>query len=297
MTPIDSAHAFAKPAPFVPTSFAYLDPVEVNLPLTMERAGFLLNGTQPPLPPHNFHEAAPGTSFRPTTAITLAGCTPPPVTACGPDDIAPSPCDAEPTAERTTTNVKTARPVSRKQQWLLERQAKEIHCRLDNLHLRLENYSEAYPDEVLSWWNPRCGSSTTTGDAGKPSPALKTAPETKKGRGRPKKIEVNRIKPYLQNFMFASEALSELPMFDDIVSGTVIADAGGNTRPFSKKRMVRFLQNLDIISTAAIQKEMNCSLRHAQKVAMCLRIIERHAFHVARKHWHLPTGADWVGID
>lgn len=181
------------------------------------------------------------------------------------------------------------RYVSRKAQWMLDRQAEETHCRLDNLHLQLENYTQANPDEVLSWWNPARASQPITG--------LDTAPGTKKGRGRPKKIEVNRIKPYLQGFMFAGEALSELPMLDDIVSGTVIADAGGNTRPFSKKKMVRFLQNLDVISTEAIREEMQCSLRHAQKVAMCLRIIERHAFEVAIKHWPLPTSTDWAGFD
>jgi len=183
----------------------------------------------------------------------------------------------------------TQRYVSRKDKWRLERQAEDAHCRLDNLHLRLENYTQAHPDEVLSWWEPAL--------ANLPNLKPETASGVKKGRGRPKKIEVNRIKPYLQGFMFASDALSKLPMFNDIVSGTVVADAGGNTRPFSKKKMVHLLQSMDIISTEAIQEEMKCSTRHAQKLAMCLRIIERHAFDVAITCWKLPTETDWAGLD
>jgi hypothetical protein len=86
-------------------------------------------------------------------------------------------------------------------------------------------------------------------------------------------------------------------MFDDIVTGAVVADACGKTRPFSKARMGAFLHGLDVISAKVIQEEMKCSLRHAQKVAMCLRNIERHAFDIAEDQWHLSTDTDWAGID
>ena len=37
--------------------------------------------------------------------------------------------------------------------------------------------------------------------------------------------------------------------------------------------------------------------RHAQRIAMCLRVIERTAFKVAETHWYLPSETDWSGLD
>ena len=96
--------------------------------------------------------------------------------------------------------------------------------------------------------------------------------------------------------MFPREALEKLPMFDDIVTGAV-KDSGGNTRPLSKTMMVSLLQGLDEIAANVIQKDAHLSLRHAQRIAMCLRVIERAAFKVAETHWYLPSETDWSGLD
>lgn len=256
-------------------------------------------GEPSPLLSHNFCEAPQHASLRPTRAILLTGQCTFPATASASQLVSPSPCDV-PTTERTTTPPKTARPASRRYKRLLEAQSRETNCRLDNLHLRLENYIQAQRDsstDLGATCRRKSGRSTTHCDGIKASFQPASTSETKKVRGRPKKVEVNRLKPYLQSFIFPRDALSALPMFDDIVTGTVVADAGGNTRPFSKTRMVAFLQSLDVISTEVIRAEMKCSVRHAQKVAMCLRIIERHAFDIAEEQWHVPTDNDWTGID
>ena len=86
-------------------------------------------------------------------------------------------------------------------------------------------------------------------------------------------------------------------MFDDIVTGAVSADAGGNTRPLSKTMMVTLLQGLDEITADAIQEHKPMSLRHSQRVAMCLRIIEHAAFKVAQRHWYTPSETDWSDLD
>ncbi|RJG11376.1 hypothetical protein D3872_19820 [Massilia cavernae] len=61
--------------------------------------------------------------------------------------------------------------------------------------------------------------------------------------------------------------------------------------------MVSFLQRLDVLSAEAIQEEMKGSLRNAQKVAMCLRVIECEAVKVAEQHWHQSSDIDWSDLD
>jgi len=95
----------------------------------------------------------------------------------------------------------------------------------------------------------------------------------KSGRGRPSKAMVNSLKPYLIAYIKPKDALSHLPMLDDIVTGAVQLDLVGNTRALNKEMMVGMLQHLDIISSDAVRAWMCCEKRHAQKVAMCLRII------------------------
>lgn len=162
--------------------------------------------------------------------------------------------------------------------------ALEIHGWLDNLYLLYENYRDRNP-----------GGSAVSRTYKRDITPVRSASETsieppvKRARGAPKKVVPNRLKPYLTNVMFPCEALQRLPMFDDIVTGAV-KDSGGNTRPLSKKMMVSLLQGLDQIAAKAVQAETGLSLRHSQRIAMCLRIIERTAFKVAERHWYLP---DW----
>jgi hypothetical protein len=61
--------------------------------------------------------------------------------------------------------------------------------------------------------------------------------------------------------------------------------------------MVFLLQVLDEITAEAVQEDIKCSLRHAQRIAMCLRVIELTAYKHARKHWHAPSEAGWSNLD
>jgi hypothetical protein len=284
MNPIASARAFRKPAPLDPSHLYLNAPSDFTPPYATEHTGLLIK----PLLPHNFYETPQYASFSPSNPLAEH-----PSMVLDSIGVAVTPCIIAP----GTSKPDIRRPPSRQDQWRLNTEAAQIRCRLDNVHLRLEYYLQRNPHTIRHWADRRIN--------GRHVASLKIAKvehadavETKKPRGRPKKIEVNRIKPYLQNFIFPKDALSTLPMFDDIITGAVVADAGGNTRPFSKSKMIKLLQSLDFISVEAIrQHEPQWSLRHAQKIAMCLRIIERHAFDIAEVHWPPPGNTDWTGID
>lgn len=111
-----------------------------------------------------------------------------------------------------------------------------------------------------------------------------------KKRGRPSKAATNSLKHRLSGFNVPGLALAGLPGLDHIVTGAVNLDLDGNTRPLSKKVVISMLQRLDVISTKAVQEYMHltlrqCSERHAQKIAQCLRVIERAAASIAPSQW------------
>ncbi|MGJ7916366.1 hypothetical protein ACI48D_12940 [Massilia sp. LXY-6] len=240
-------------------------------------------GKYPPFLPYNFYEAPQYAAYRPPTAITLTEPPTPGITKS-----AASPGEAAPIKPRT----KKTRPATRQAEWERQARAREIHGWLDNLHLLHENYIATNSDR-RGITQPRCSSGANTEQA----IAVKaTESVAKKARGAPKKVALNRLKPYLKHFIFPREALAGLPMFDDIVTGAV-KDSGGNTRPLSKTMMVSLLQGLDQITAEAIQEDKGLSLRHSQRIAMCLRIIERTAFKVAQAHWYAPSEVDWSDLD
>lgn len=231
----------------------------------------LQRGKYPPFLPHKFYEAPQYAAYRPVAPITQ-----PQLTYAAATDSQ---------AESTTFTLVTTpfRPAGRKAEWEGKVRAQEIHGWLDNLHLLHENYIAVKGIAGITGLPlfPTAERATVTVPAALVS--------TQKTRGRPKKVVPNRLKPYLQNFIFAREALKALSGFDDVVHGAVRLDAGGNTRPLSKTMMVSLLQVLDEITTEAVQENIDCSLRHAQRVAMCLRVIELNAYKVAQNHWYAPT--------
>ena len=110
-----------------------------------------------------------------------------------------------------------------------------------------------------------------------------------RGRGAPRKNQTNSLKHYLRGFSSPGSALHGLPYFDNIVTGAVNFDFG-NTRPFSKKLVVAMLQRLDVITTEAVENYMQltlreCTTRHAQKIAQCLRVIEHASRKIAENSW------------
>lgn len=119
-------------------------------------------------------------------------------------------------------------------------------------------------------------------------------PHASKKRGRPKIVHINSLKACLSAFSAPGFALARLPHLDHIVTGAVNLDMAGNTRPLSKKLMVRLLQHLDVISTEAVKEYMHltlrqCSERHAQKIALCLRVIENTLAPIAKTKWLAPN--------
>lgn len=125
------------------------------------------------------------------------------------------------------------------------------------------------------------------------TPTGAAAPETKKKRGRPTTVHTNSLKTYLAGFNAPGFALASLPFLDNIVTGAVNLDLGGNTRPLAKKLVISLLQRLDVISAEAVRQQMHltlrpCSERHAQKIGQCLRVIEIAAATVAKTRWPAP---------
>jgi hypothetical protein len=238
-------------------------------------------GKYPRFLPNNFYEAPQYATYRPTAAIAQ------------PQESVSSILGtrAEPSAV-TVACTQQKRPAGRKAEYERKARAEEIHGWLDNLHLCYENYVATASSSAATALRPL---SHMTTDA--TSTAQVAMPVVKKARGRPKKSVTNRLKPFLKNFIFPRDALAALPMFDDIVTGAVRLDAGGNTRPMSKTMMVSLLQVLDEVTTEAIQEVIHCSLRHAQRLAQYLRIIEQAGFKAAQQRWHAPSGNDWLGLD
>lgn len=122
-------------------------------------------------------------------------------------------------------------------------------------------------------------------------------PVVAKKRGRPAKGTINPLKPYLSTFTAPGHALAKIPYFDNIITGAVNIDMGRNTRPLSKKVVIRLLQELDVISTKGILDYMEltlrpCGVRHAQKVAEILCIIIRACSGLLGDDWLNDNGID-----
>jgi hypothetical protein len=119
------------------------------------------------------------------------------------------------------------------------------------------------------------------------------APTKKTGRGAPRKVRNNILKPHLLGFSHPGQSLNRLPQFDHIVTGAVNTDLGGNTRPLSKKLIITLLRRLDVISAEAVEAYMfvsmrQCTRRHAQKIAQVLRVTVHAAAKVAETQWPPP---------
>lgn len=151
------------------------------------------------------------------------------------------------------------RPPRQKRNNKKNRQCVEMMRRLDNLALIHDNYlasGRQRPAPITPLWMLSAMPAKAAGQ----------------GRGRPSKVIMNTLRPYIQDLRSPMDALA-LPGMDDITSGAVALDLEGNTRPLNKKSIIKLLQRLDVITAKAVSEEMKCGLRHAQKVATCLGII------------------------
>jgi hypothetical protein len=104
-------------------------------------------------------------------------------------------------------------------------------------------------------------------------PAAQTVREAGTKRDTSRCKRTNPIKMYLDGYLCLSEAAENLPQLRDAIESAKLLDLGGNTRPLASGRLFGMLQQLEVITPGSVKEFMRCSLRHAQKVALCLRVI------------------------
>jgi hypothetical protein len=83
------------------------------------------------------------------------------------------------------------------------------------------------------------------------------------------------IRQRLEHYYRLSDAVSEFPFIDDILTGVCNLDLGGNTKPLSISRMFHALAAIDTIGTRSVMDAYQCSESHARKLASALRIASR----------------------
>jgi hypothetical protein len=84
---------------------------------------------------------------------------------------------------------------------------------------------------------------------------------------------LNPLRATLQGYLTLEEAFLDLPGFENVLFGALMLDMGGNTRTLSPARVFALLQNLKVISSETIQCFMGCSVRHAEKIGITLRVM------------------------
>jgi hypothetical protein len=108
-----------------------------------------------------------------------------------------------------------------------------------------------------------------------------------KPRANPsRKLIVNKCKMYLEYVVAndGSDAMciglplnnviaEQLPALMNIIDSVNLLDMGGNTRGLSRTALASMLLSLDNITAYGVRDFMNCSVRHSERVAGCLRII------------------------
>lgn len=101
--------------------------------------------------------------------------------------------------------------------------------------------------------------------------AIKATVKTAAPASRKKRI--NSLQIYLEDYLSFSDALSDLPLLDNIILGSSLLDMGGNSRPVSQGALFHLLKNLEVITPADVRNIRGCSVRHSEKLALCLRVI------------------------
>lgn len=88
-----------------------------------------------------------------------------------------------------------------------------------------------------------------------------------------RKKQFNSIRMYLSGYISLDAAIEDLPLLGNIIESVALIDIGKNTRPLNRNIIFSMLQNLDMVTPETVMEFMGCSKRHAQKVALCLRVI------------------------
>lgn len=90
-------------------------------------------------------------------------------------------------------------------------------------------------------------------------------------RGRPKKTLKNSLHSIIQEWTINDEYPSD---FIDVTTGAVTWGVGADsTRPLSRRMLVSVLRRQPVIAAEAIARQLECSLRHAQRIAVACRVV------------------------
>jgi hypothetical protein len=256
MTPIASAHASHKLAPLAPSHLRFTDPSEVNPPSPVEHTGLLPTGTYPPSLPRNPYEL-PYAAYRPASAIDAEA-----------DFCRPTYAKVPPAKDNAALlNRKTMRTVS--VLFNSDRRLSGAKIDLSTGEVVEHQYKDYFsrpkaqpklnaPDSDPFWMHMAPGTRSSV-----------QIPQ--KDTSRCKRF--NAVKMYVDGYLCLSDAADDLPLLLDIIESANRLDLGGSTRPLNSSLLFGMLQHLDMITPQAVAEFMGCHLRHAQKVALCLRVI------------------------
>jgi hypothetical protein len=87
------------------------------------------------------------------------------------------------------------------------------------------------------------------------------------------KKKINTLKMYLAHYYSFAELAEDMPLLDDIVTGSSLLDFGDNKKPLRRDTLFFLLKELEIITATGVRAVHNCGVRHSQKLALCLRVI------------------------
>ena len=115
---------------------------------------------------------------------------------------------------------------------------------------------------------------------------------------KPKQFDNSLVVEQLIHYCTLAEASEEFKFLDNIVVGVCNLDLGGNTRPLRLRTVYTILSTQPIITTAVVMEAHQCSERHAQKIAACLRIASKEFIkHLNRlPNGHVYSAENWSSV-
>jgi len=104
-----------------------------------------------------------------------------------------------------------------------------------------------------------------------PPPAIAGGNEKKENKAiRKSKENVNNI--YLQEFLTLSEAIEDVPILDNLITGVSKLDSG-NKNPINKGLLFSMLRDLDVINVTTVQQYTGYSERYCRKLVQYLFVL------------------------
>jgi hypothetical protein len=106
-------------------------------------------------------------------------------------------------------------------------------------------------------------------------PVEKSGSDASENKVFRKKV-TNSLYPLLINYSTMSEAKNAIWYLDDLLVGIPGASVNeGSTRPLSQRKLFNLLRTLPVITTNTVLDATRYSVRHSERLALCLRTIIR----------------------